>query len=199
MFFDLMPQQPSQSSSLDQHSAGRLIGAYRWTERQLFTLLGGWASTVSETGVKMFLDQQSFEYAWHAELWTDRLPDHRGLTPAGLTAPANPGVALMFRQLTDESSSSSTVAKLTAVYRVILPRLITTYSAHLNQANGSGNDPTQRALRLILADELTAWRVGETHLQSLLVDKEAVGEAIDQQQNLELALLDSGGLANLAG
>ncbi len=189
--------QPRQQITLEQHAAGRLIGSYRWIEKQLFRLVGAWSSVVSEPAVKVFLDQQSFEYAWHAELWADRMPDHRGLTPAGLTAPANSGVAAIFRQLADDSSITPTAAMLASVYRVILPRMIVTYGSHLSQGNGGGGDPTQRALRLILADEVTAWKAGEAHLQALLLDAESINVSIQQQKTLELLLLESGGLTNL--
>lgn len=181
--------------ALDLESAGRLVGSYRWIEKQLFHVLGRWSAIVPEAGIKIFLDQQSFEFAWHAELWADRLPDHRAA--GGLTAPANSGVAALFRALVDELDTSDTVEKLTAAYRVVLPRLVTAYSAHLDRATSAGNDPTQRALRLVLADELAAWRAGVAALDPLLVDESALDRSLEQQRRLEALLLRSGGIATL--
>lgn len=181
--------------SLDDHALTRLVGSYRWLEKQLFHLLGGWTTSVTQASIKIFLDEQSFEYAWHAELWADRLPDPERLAPAGLTAPPNRGVAALFHELAEAGSSLTTVEKLVSVYRVIVPRLVTAYSSHLHQAEGT--DSTQRALRLIVADELSAWRAGEGHVQSLLVDENAIVRASDQQHRVELLIVQAGGLVNL--
>lgn len=200
--FDVLAQSRNARSLMEsvgsQHDLAlvRRVGAYRWLERQLFHLLGSWAASVSQGSIKLFLSEQSFEYAWHAELWADRLPDPQTANPAGLTAPANPAVAALFRELVDANATWSTLEKLVAVYRVLIPRMVTMYSSHLQHQ--ADDNHLQRALRLVIADEATAWRVGETHLQSLLVDAEAIDRAVGVQRRLESQVLASGGLARVS-
>jgi hypothetical protein len=182
---------------LHLQAAGRQIGAFRWIEKQLFHILGSWSTKVSEPTVKVMLDEQSFEFAWHAELWADRLPEHRGLTPQGLTAPASTAIAAFFRELVDLTDKTSSIEKLAIIYRVVIPRLVTTYSSYLGQ--DAGTDATQRALRLVLADEQIAWKAGERQIQALLIDEAIVDLAIERQRWAEKALVRCGGLTRLDG
>ena len=67
-----------------------LVGEYRWIEHALYRLLGAWVDDMPIAAVKVHLDAQSMRHAWHAELWSDRLPVLAGADPDVLTAPSPP-------------------------------------------------------------------------------------------------------------
>lgn len=161
-------------------------------------MLSGWTLATNRPPVKALFEEQAHEFRWHAELWVDRLPGDAVVTVSGLTSAPNAGTAAFFRCLAEMSDLSSDVEKLTAVYRVLLPRLLNAYTSHLDGLDEGPNGSMQRALRLVIADELAAWRAGENLLESLLVDDEALICSLRVQRKLESLLIDSGGLVALA-
>ena len=101
-----------------------------------------------------------------------------GADPDGLTVPSGPTTAL-FAALsgtappTDGPGSGWPAAdedvfehpgalpRLAALYRVVLPRLVTSYERHLRVASATTDGPVARALRLVLNDEIEDWQAGE--------------------------------------
>ena len=47
------------------------------------------------------------------------------------------------------------------LYRVVLPRLVTSYERHLQVTSPITDGPVARALRLVLNDEVADWHAGE--------------------------------------
>jgi len=174
--------------------SARRMGAYRWIESRLFEVLGSWAVSVPELEVKPVLAAHSHEHAWHAELWREQLPTAAGMTPEGLTMPANEGVDAFFTALAGPESAGQTVEKLVGVYRALLPRMTGAYTAHLDVASAVSDGPAIRVLRLVLHDELEAWRCGEAVIHSLLGTEQQVRAAALHQARLEWMLSACGGV-----
>jgi hypothetical protein len=168
------------------------MGAYCWIESRLFEELGGWAVSVPELEVKPTLAAHAREHAWHAELWREQLPTATGLTPEGLTRPDNEGVDAFFTALAEPDGPGQTVERLVGAYRVLLPRMIATYRAHLDVASGVSEGPVIRVLRLVLHDELEAWSHGEAVIHSLLGTEQQVRTAALHHARLEWMLTDAG-------
>jgi hypothetical protein len=148
--------------------SARLIGAYRWVESRLFEALGSWVADVgvadvraadadADADAKVMLASHSREHAWHAELWAEQLPTAGEMEPEGLTMPANPGVAALFEAMSQSSDEHLLLGRLAGAYRVLLPRMIAAYSAHLGMASAVADGPVVRVLRLILRDEVEGW------------------------------------------
>ncbi|MBW3615381.1 MAG: hypothetical protein KY439_08755, partial [Actinobacteria bacterium] len=76
-----------EPAPLSLEEAARRLGHYRWLEMRLFEVLGGWVGSVPQLDVKLRLGPHSLHHAWHAELWEERLPQWREMTPANLTIP----------------------------------------------------------------------------------------------------------------
>jgi len=171
------------------------MGAYRWVESRLFEELGAWAVSVPELEVKAVLAAHAREHAWHAELWREQLPTAGGMTPEGLTGPANDAVDAFFTALAGPVGPEATIERLAGVYRVLLPRLIATYSAHLGLASAVCDGPVIRVLRLVMGDEREAWSDGEAVIQSLLGTEQQIRAAAMHQARLEWMITDAGGVA----
>lgn len=186
--------------------AARLCGAYRWLEHQLFALTGLWAETGGQPRLQMLLSSQSFEHAWHAEMWAARFPvlDQMDLEQA--THPAGPAMVSLVAALRagpetpDPSAGPAGIApearlslwRLAALYRVTLPRLVATYERHLALASPVSDLPTIRTLQLVLRDEKEAWRQGDALLRSLLESLAAVSAVARAQEEVEGCVVESG-------
>ena len=169
----------------------RIVGGYRWIEARLFEVVGGWVSSTEEPGVKVLLDAHARQHAWHAELWTQRLPHLRELDVDELTAPATPELGGVLDRV---GSLPTTVERVAALHRVLVPRLVVAYEAHLAVTTAVTDAPVTRALELVLHDERRAWRAGEAALQGLLVDGAAVERAATTVQAVEGEVVAAGGV-----
>ena len=170
------------------------MGADRWVESRLFEALGSWVPMVAEPEVQVFLAAQAREHAWHGELWQEQLPTAGELTPERLTTPANEGLAAFVTALADHEGSGHTIEKLVGAYRVLLPRVIAAYSAHLAATSAISDGPVIRALRLVVRDEVEGWSRGEALIHSLLRTEEQVRSAALHQARLEWAIALAGGV-----
>jgi hypothetical protein len=181
--------------ALTLEESGRIIGQYRWIEMRAFEILGGWVPGVAELDVKLSIAAHARHHAWHATLWRDRLPELAGVDHEALTVPANAELARFVDTLGEETGAEHTIEKLVGIYRILIPRLVTRYGAHLEQASPITDGPTIRSLRLVLGDELEDWREGEMLIQFLLVDEATVRRAADRQARLEALLVAAGGIS----
>ncbi len=190
-----------------------LVGEYRWIENALYVLLGGWVTDTPVASVQLHLDAQSMRHSWHAELWSDRLPVLTGADPDGLTVPSPPTAAL-FAALsgthlaTDVPGSSwppaadlperpGVLPRLAALYRIVLPRLVTSYQRHLRAASSPTDGPVARALQLVLNDEVEDWRTGERIVERLVTRPHDVAAVYEFAQRLESLVVGAGARSGL--
>ena len=179
----------------DVEDSARRVGNYRWLEMRLFEALGGWVATVPELDVKTMLGRHTYHHAWHAELWTKRLPELREMVPEKRTLPANEHIETFVDALTEPEAPELTIEKLVGVYRVLLPHKIAAYTYHLNGTSRITDGPTIRSLTFILQDEFEGWRDGEMMLQSLIESEDDVDRAARRQAELETLMNRAGGIA----
>ncbi len=172
----------------------RRVGTYKWIEMKVFEVLGGWVALSPELEVKMQLGTHCYRHSFHAELWHKRLPELGEMNPQRLTAPANGELESFFDQLNQTLDPEQTIERLTGIYRVLLPGLITAYSYHLKNTSTITDAPTMRILELCLRDDIQEWQDGEMLLQSLLLDALGIDRAADWQAELAKLLLEAGGI-----
>lgn len=177
--------------------AARVLGHYRWVELRLFGLLGGWAAQVPEVEVKRCLATHAHHHAWHAELWDRRLPPEGEWSAEQVTLPPGEAVVAFFDALEDAEGAGGSIEKLTGLYRVVVPRMISGYTRLLASMSPVSDGPTIRALRLAIADETEDWQEGEGLLQALLVTPGDVAASASWQARIETLLVDAGGLAGI--
>jgi hypothetical protein len=186
---------PLGPSGFTREEAARRVGQYRWVERSLFEILGGWVATVPEEEVRAWLSTRSYRHAWHAELWERCLPELRGIDVEALTAPANAGMERFVASLTGAEGNGQTIERLVGIYRVLIPYLVSAYRYHLDLASPVTDGPTMRALELVLRDELEDWRDGELLVQWLVGTEGELRRASACQARLEAELRLAGGVA----
>ena len=196
---------PLPGVSLPLDATAPLVGGYRWIESALHATLGGWVVDVPLAGVQVHLDAQSMRHAWHAELFADRLPVRAGVDPDALTVPP-PAAGALLAALdgtgpTDAEDGSGArpgaLPRLAGLYRVVLPRLVTTYTRHLAVVATVADAPLRRALRLVLRDEVEDWLAGERLVQRLLQRPHDVAAVHEFQQHLETLAVAAGARAGL--
>ena len=175
--------------------SARRVGNYRWVEMRLFEALGGWVATVPELDVKMVLGRHCYHHAWHAELWTKRLPELREMNVDRMTVPANDELVAFMDAVREPEAPDLTIEKLVGVYRVLIPRKIAAYTFHLNGTSEITDAPTIRSLKFALQDELDDWRDGEMLIQSLIDSAETAERAARRQAELEQLMVQAGGIA----
>jgi hypothetical protein len=185
------PPPPAPALTLEE--TARRLGHYRWIERRLFEVMGGWVQSVPEVDVKLALATHGPKHAWHAQLWTERAPLLAHLAVGDLTVPPGDGVAA-FMEAVAEPAGEHSVERLVGAYRVVVPRLATAYDDHLRAAVAVSDAPVMRALGLALADEWDDWREGEALIQRLLRGEEEVARAAAHQDRLERLLVRAGGI-----
>ena len=188
-----------------------LVGEYRWIEHALYGLLGRWVTDMPLATVQVHLDSQSMRHAWHAELWAERLPVRDGVDPDALTSPSPPSAVLVSAlagtaadrglpgppEEDDRFDHPGALPRLAGLYRVALPRLVTTYERHLRAVAPVTDGPVARALRLVLNDEIEDWRAGERLVQRLVTRPHDVVAVHEFLQRLESAVVGAGAASGL--
>ncbi len=171
--------------SLDQ--AATLIGGHRWIEHHLFELTGRWSPLVPWPEVQVHLFEKSLQHGWHAELFAARLPVLAHIDPLALTVapPAASGVWARLEEI-DEP-----LQLLTGLFRVVLPRTLAHLESHRSATRVATDGPTMRALDLVIRDEMSEWREGESLLQSVIHDEKQVGGAAELVAELEGLIVEN--------
>ncbi len=168
--------------SITLEQGARRAGAYRWAEARLFEILGGWVTSTPEQEAKLLLDRHSQHHAWRARQWWDRLPLLAGVDRDALVDAPSPDAAAAADAL---AGTEGTVARLAALYRVALPRLVAAYTVHRQQATPLSDGATLRTLDLVGRDAEGDWREGEVLLQGLIVDVSSAQVAASSAGRLE--------------
>ena len=201
-------------SPLTLDAAAGLVGEYRWIEHALYRLLGEWVTDMPIAAVQVHLDAQSMRHAWHAELWAERLPVLAGANPDGWTTPSAPTTAL-FAALSgvappahgpgslwppaeeDDFGHPGALPRLAGLYRVVLPRLVTSYERHLRVVSPMTDAPVARALRLVLNDETEDWHAGERLVERLVSRPHDVAAVYGFLERLEAVVVGAGATSGL--
>lgn len=185
------------AGALPLEMQARVIGSYQWIERRLFEVLGSWVTSEPVDEARLVFDVYSQQHAWHADLWAERLPVLDSLDPATLTLPPSVEVDRLLGMLAGGApgqapAAGGTLLRLVGLARVVLPRLIAGYGLHLRRAAPVADGPVVRSLRLVVHDEIEAWRATETLVQTLVDRPHDIAVVTAHQQILEEVLAGIG-------
>lgn len=146
-----------------QQAAAR-HGAYRWIEQRLFELTGAWsADETLPSALQVHLFESSFQHAGHAARWYERLPVLATVDRDDLTRPLGPALGPLVRRLGEGApgwppgeGGDGPVAGLqflAGLYRLVLPRLLTSYRAHLARLSPVADEPSRQTVAEVLRAE----------------------------------------------
>jgi hypothetical protein len=170
------------------------LGHDCWWQSRLFEVVGGWVPSETDLTAKLLFGRQCAHFAWRAEQWHDRLPELRELhREAFVVAPNRSGSAVVEAL----AASSGTVERLAGLYRVVLPRLVTSYERHLAAASPATDGPIVRALQLVLNDEIEDWHAGERLVERLMTRPHDVAAVHEFLQRLETSVVGAGARTGL--
>jgi hypothetical protein len=145
--------EPSRelAGHLGVEATARRVRHYRYAEERMMRVMAGWIALTPEMPAKLLLGRQVWDCAQHADLWGKRLPELRA--PAQVSEPSGPAFVRFMDALESREAWGETLERLTGVYRVLKPHLISVYELHLGRANLIYEPPTRRILERCLGDE----------------------------------------------
>lgn len=189
---------PEAEGFVTLDAGAMLHGAYLWVERSLYRLAGSRATTGAlPPEVQAHLFAAGNLHAWRAQLWEVELPALAGTDPETLTRPPGAAVAAVMDATAGVVEASGAAGVLAALYRSFVPRLLVTYRHHLAMLAEPAGQPVARVLRLVLGDTAEELAEGEALLERVLVDEDALSEALDAQRAVDGAAVAGGLRAGL--
>lgn len=165
---------------------------YRYAEERMMRMMAGWIALTPEVPVKLEMARQVYEDALHTDALGKRLPELRA--QAQVSKPANENFVTFIQEIEDKEQWEDTIERLTGIYRVLKPHLISHYSALITAANPVYEPPTIRIFQRILEEESSHVEKGLVLLGDLLDSAQMYRRAATWQAHLEDLLAASGGV-----
>src|SRR5574338_217287 len=165
------------------------LANYRYLEVQLMEMIAGWCHTTPQLAVKATFGYHVYDHAQAAELLGERLEQLRSTRDS-----QEPGTDEFARLCETTWKLDDTVARLTAVYRVLEPHLVSSYAYHADATDPLTDTPTVRLMRQLAAmgQSHVAW--GQAVLEGLTQSPEERKRAIAIQADIEERLVACGGV-----
>src|SRR5215211_7100441 len=165
------------------------LANYRYLEIQLMEMIAGWCHTTPQIAFKATFGYHVYDHAQAADLLGERLEQLRSTRDS-----QEPGTDEFARLCETAWKLDDTIARLTAVYRVLEPHLVSSYVYHADATDPLADTPTVRLLRQLAAfgQSHVAW--GQAVLDSLARDPESRRRINEVQADIEAKLVESGGV-----
>lgn len=164
------------------------MGGLAWIARSLFQLEGRWAESMADPVATIHLATQSRYHGWHATLWAEALPDSPALEAAGHVVAPSMGwqsAVDLVGDAVDSEGNEPDVARLSALYRVFLPRLMVELVALEEGLDGPGDAHIERVAGLVRADATADLIGGLALLNATFGHDDAVEIAAATAQTLD--------------
>ncbi|HJS18499.1 MAG TPA: hypothetical protein VJ785_07110, partial [Anaerolineales bacterium] len=165
------------------------LANYRYLEMQLMEMVAGWCHTTPQIAFKAAFGYHVYDHAQAADLLGERLEQLRSTRDS-----QEPGTDEFARLCETVWKLDDTVERLTAVYRVLEPHLVSSYVYHADATDPLADTPTVRLLRQLAAmgQSHVAW--GQAVLEALSRDSDKRRQAWEVQAEIEAKLVESGGV-----
>ena len=154
------------AGQLEVDESAKIVRHYRYAVERMTRILGGWMALTPELSAKLLMGRHVWDNAQHADAWGRRLPELRAA--AQVSEPANARLVAFMDAIEAAERPEQTIERVVAIYRVLKPHLLATYTAHLATANAVYEPPTSRILARCIEDERRHVAAGETILRHLL-------------------------------
>ena len=150
------------------------VGHHQLIEARLATLVGGWACDDREPAAASLFAAHCPQFAWHAELWAERLPSQpstsldaaRAAHPPVLGEPSRFDESII-HSVDTLAVATDTIERLVGIYQLVLPRLLATFESLRSTVDPRVDGPTARALDLVTRDVTMALAEGTDLLNRL--------------------------------
>ena len=118
-------------------------------------MVGEWVAVEDDPAAKALFSAHSLRHAWHASVWSDRIPRVAHLDPEALTVPAGAEVTALADDLAAAAAPGpdGTLERLTLL-GTLLEGLVAGYRQRVARAHPLADGPTRRWLGFVLADEV---------------------------------------------
>ncbi len=165
------------------------LANYRYLEIQLMEMLGGWSHTTPQLAFKATFGYHVYDHAQAADRLGERLEQLRSQRES-----QEPGSDEFARLCEYVWNLPDVVSRLTAVYRVLGPHLVSSYVYHADATDPLADTPTVRLLRQLAAGGQAHIAWGQAVLETLARDPDEHRRALAVQGDLEARLVESGGV-----
>jgi hypothetical protein len=172
--------------------SARMIRHYRYAEEHMMRILAGWIALTPEVVVKLEFGRQVWDCAQHADILGKRLPELR--SRAHVSEPPNETFVTFIQTLADREAPEDTIERLTGIFRVLKPHLLSLYSQHLSACNPVYEAPTIRILERLLRETQEHILKGQILLEDLASTVPTRERAVLWQLTLEKLLVAAGGV-----
>ncbi len=174
----------------DLHESARMMATVRWVEHRLFEILGRFATDEADPVVATMFGTHGHQHAWHAELWRDRIPAIPGVDVVAVPMAPGEATASAFDTV---ATTTGTAERLAAVYRLLLPRLMSLYERWRAELDPRLDGPTVRVLTLALRDDTDQLAEVNRRLTEKISDPSTARRAAAHLGELEAQLVESTG------
>ncbi len=193
--FDIPADLRELHGRYDVESTARCVRNFRYAEEWMMMILGGWVATIPELPVKTGLGKIVWECAQAADVLGKRLPELRcGRKAVTASESSNEGFAELIREISEPERPDQTVEKITGVFEVLKPHLLTAYETHIRETDSIADAPTIELLEDIARRTRQHITWGDAILDALC-DSDALRARRDERREaLQAKLLASGGV-----
>src|SRR3954471_18827141 len=152
-------------------------------------MLGGWCHTTPPLAFKAAFGYHVYDHARNADMLAERLEQLR--SGREREDPANDDFAHLCEHVWEPEPP---VDRLTAVYRVLEPHLVSTYVYHADATDPLADTPTVRLLHQLAGADQSHIAWGQAVLDSLTQDSAERKRALAVQAEVEERLVACGGV-----
>ncbi|MGE3536237.1 MAG: hypothetical protein AB7N91_02225 [Candidatus Tectimicrobiota bacterium] len=170
----------------------QMLRHYRYAEERMMRIMGGWIALTPELAVKLEFGRQVWECAQHADSLGKRLPELR--SPAQVSEPPNETFVTFMHTLARPEQPQATIERLSGLFRVLKPHLLSTYAQHLSACNPLYEAPTVRLLELLISETQDHILKGQILFEDLATTVPTRERAVLWQLELEKLLVAAGGV-----
>ena len=138
--------------------AARRIGELAWVEQRLFEVLGAWAASTAEPGLKVAFATESRLHGDHVLTLTGVLPDTRDHDPEQAVAPPPVDPTAPLDGLLEPGD------RLRTLLDEVLPAHLGELERFVAEASPVSDGPARRAVATVLDDDRAAAEAGRAWL-----------------------------------
>jgi len=193
--FDVPADLRELHGRYDVEATARRVRNFRFAEEWSMLIIGGWLATVPEVPVKTGLGKLCWETAQAADVLGKRLPELRcGRNAVAASEAGNAGFAKVIEAVSEPERPDLTIEKLSGMFDVLRPHLITVYEKTIRETDAICDAPTIELLEDIVRKSRKHVTWGQEVLDRFC-DSDAKRERRHvRQRELEALLRECGGV-----